>query len=115
MRATEKIFGKQWARRDWFLMATLLIIGAAVIAFMRIDSTKDDITGSISQTEPPFGQDGTPAHPYSDPSRCPARTDLVFWPSGRSVPIIPAGISVCFVGNQPFESSGPSPVELRDR
>jgi hypothetical protein len=87
----------------------------AVIAILQINSTKDEITGTISQTEPPIQQDGTPAHPYSDASQCPARTDLVFWPSGRSVPSIPPSISVCFVGNQPFESSGPVRVEMRDR
>ena len=86
----------------------------AVIAILQINSTKDEITGTISQTEPPIQQDGTPAHPYSDASQCPARTDLVFWPSGRSVPSIPPSISVCFVGDR-SSANGGSDVEVRDR
>jgi hypothetical protein len=38
-----------------------------------------------------------------------------FWLNGRSVPNIPPSISVCFVGNQPFENSGPVRVDVRDR
>jgi hypothetical protein len=29
----------------------------------------NDITGTVSQTEPPIQQDGTAAHPYSDASQ----------------------------------------------
>lgn len=101
--------------REWFVLFALVVVGVAVIAIWQINGSHGEITGTISQTEPTFKQDGTTAHPYSDASQCPARTDLVFWPNGRSVPCIPASISVCFVGNQPFESSGPDRVELRDR
>jgi hypothetical protein len=51
--------------------------------------------------------------PYADASQCPSNTDLIIWPSGRSVPSLPPGISVCFVG-QPFNDSGPY-VQVRQR
>jgi len=114
MSATGKFYRKRWARRDWLLKVTVSI-AAAMITFTRVNGTEVEFTGTISQAEPTFTQDGTPAHPYSDANKCPAQTDLIFWPSGRLVPTIPASISVCFVGDQPFERSGPNPVELRDR
>src|SRR6516225_2321902 len=64
---------------------------------------QDDTTGTVSKTEPAVTQDGTPAHPYADASQCPSNTDLIIWPSGRSVPSLPPGISVCFVGDQSFK------------
>jgi hypothetical protein len=107
--------GRKWVSRDSSILMTFLTIAIAVIAVLRVNGTQAQVTGTVSQTEPPAKQDGTPAHPYSDASQCPARTDLVFWPSGRSVPNIPPSISVCFVGNQPFENSGPDRIEVRDR
>jgi hypothetical protein len=114
MQAIGKMYGRQWVRRDWFVALTLFGIAVPGIAFSQINGSKDEITGAVSQSEPPLKQDGTPAYPYSDASQCPARTDLIFWPSGRSVPSMPPSISVCFVGNQPFDSSGPDRVEMRD-
>jgi hypothetical protein len=114
-----KMFGKSYVRklgpRDWLVFFTIVTIGIAAIAMQQTNRLKGDVTGTVSQTEPPLKHDGTAAHPYPDASQCPPRTDLVFWPSGRSVPIIPPGISVCFVGNQSFENSGPDRLEVRDR
>jgi hypothetical protein len=93
----------------------IVVIGIAAIAMKQTNRPEGDVTGTVSQTEPPLKRDGTAAHPYSDASQCPPRTDLVFWPSGRSVPSIPPGMSVCFVGDQPFETSGPDRLEVRDR
>ena len=90
------------------------VIGIAGVAVRQTNGPKDDITGTFSQAEPSNKQDGSPAHPYADANQCPPRTDLVFWPSGRSVPSIPPGISVCFVGDQSFENSGPD-LEVRGR
>jgi hypothetical protein len=101
--------------RKRVLALTFFGIAVPAIAFSQINGSNDEITGSVSQSEPPIKQDGSPAHPYSDASQCPSRTDLIFWPNGRSVPSIPASISVCFVGNQPLENSGPDRVELHDR
>jgi hypothetical protein len=75
---------------------------------------QDDTTGTVSKAEPPIKQDGSPAHPYADASQCPSNTDLIIWPSGRSVPSLPPGISVCFVGGQSFNDSG-SDVQVRQR
>jgi hypothetical protein len=107
----------RWERvpREWFFLLVLAIAAMAVITIWRISGTQAEITGTISQTEPTLRPDGTAAHPYADASQCPARTDLVFWPSGRSMPTFPASISVCFVGNQSFENGGPDRVEMRDR
>jgi hypothetical protein len=91
---------------------TFVVVAAAMLAY---GGAMAQVTGTVSQAEPPAKQDGTPAHPYSDAGQCPARTDVVFWPSGNSVPSIPPSISVCFVGNQPFENSGPARIEVRDR
>jgi hypothetical protein len=101
-------------RKRWLACFTVIAIGIAGVAPGQTNGLKDDITGTVSRAEPPTTQDGTPAHPYADANQCPAPTDLVFWPSGRSVPRIPPGLSVCFVGNQPFEASGPN-LEVRGR
>jgi hypothetical protein len=107
----------RWERvsREWFLLISLAVAAGAVFTIWRINGTQAEITGTISQTEPPVRPDGTAAHPYSDASQCPTHTDLVFWPSGRSVPSFPASISVCFVGNESFENIGPVRVEVRER
>jgi hypothetical protein len=106
-----------WERvpREGFLLLALAAAAVAVITIWRISGTQAEITGTISQTEPPVRPDGTAAHPYSDASQCPTHTDLVFWPSGRLVPSFPASISVCFVGNESFENGGPDRVEVRGR
>ena len=111
----EKSYVRKLGPRDWLVFFAIVVIGIAAIAMKQTNRPKDDVTGTVSQTEPPLKQDGTAAHPYPDASQCPPRTDLVFWPSGRSVPSIPPGISVCFVGNQSFENSGPDRLEVRDR
>ena len=111
MRATGKIRDRQRAPRDWLVLLTVV----AVIAIPQTSIANDDITGTVSQTEPTIRQDGTPAHPYANASQCLANTDIVIWPSGRSVPSVPPSISVCFVGNQPVEISGAAPVQIRDR
>jgi hypothetical protein len=113
MHPTGQIYGRRGLRRDCFVLLTLVGMAVPTIAFSQINGSKDEITDT--QSEPPIKQDGTAAHPYSDASQCPARTDMIFWPSRRSVPSMPPNITVCFVGNQPFESSGPDRVELRDR
>ena len=113
MRATGKIYDRKRASRDWLVLLT--VVAVAVIAVPQTSSANDEITGTVSQTEPTINEDGTPAHPYADASGCPAKTDIIIWPSGRSVPSIPPSISVCFVGNQPVEISGATPVQMRDR
>ena len=110
MRAIGKIYDRERAPRDWLVLLTVV----AVIAIPQTSTANDHITGTDSQTEPAIGQDGTPAHPYADASQCPANTDIIIWPSGRSVPSVPPTISVCFVGNQPVEISGATPVQMRD-
>jgi hypothetical protein len=95
-------------------LITFVTTVVAVMAILQVSSGQAQITGTVSQSEPPGKQDGTPAHPFSNASQCPTRTDLVFWPSGRSVPTIPPSISVCFVGNEPFENSGPDRIEVRE-
>ena len=107
--------GRQCTSGNRPLLNTVVAIAIAVIAILQGSGTQAQVTGTISRTEPPATQDGTPAHPYSDASHCPARTDVVFWSNGRSVPNIPPSISVCFVGNAPFENSGPDPIEVRER
>ena len=111
MRATGKTYDREPVPRDWLVLLTVV----AVIAIPQTSTANDDITGTVSQTEPTIGQDGTPAHPYADASQCLANTDIIIWPSGRSVPSMPPSISVCFVGNQPVEISGTAPVQMRDR
>jgi len=100
-------------RRGWLALCTILVIAlAAVFPWPANSGSKDDTTGTVSKAEPPIKQDGTPAHPYADASQCPSNTDLIIWPSGRSVPSLPPGISVCFVGGQAFDDSG-SDVQVR--
>jgi hypothetical protein len=107
----------RWERvpRQGFLLLGFAAVVVAVLTIWRISGTQAEITGTISQTEPPVRPDGTAAHPYSDASQCPTHTDLVFWPSGRLVPSFPASISVCFVGNESFENGGSDRVEVRER
>jgi hypothetical protein len=116
-------YGPKPARRGWTLaivVISLAFISLAVISLAaplvlpaKSDS-EGETTGSVSKVEPALQQDGSPAHPFADASQCPSSTDLIFWPSGRLVPSLPAGISVCFVGNQSFEI-GDSDVQLRGR
>jgi hypothetical protein len=103
------------ARRGSISLLTILVIGAAAILPRPASSgPKDDTTGTVSKAEPAIKQDGTPAHPYTDASQCPSSTDLIIWPNGRSVPSLPPGISVCFVGSQSFNDSA-SDVRVRQR
>jgi hypothetical protein len=101
------------ARRIWVL--TVAVVGLAAIvarpggAGPKTGGTKDETTGTVSKAEPTIKQDGTAAHPYADASQCPSGTDLVIWPNGRAIPRLPPGISVCFVGEQSFNTSGPAP------
>jgi uncharacterized Zn-binding protein involved in type VI secretion len=112
---SENSDGRQRARRGWALPFTIAVIGlAAMLARPASSGAKDDTTGTVSKAEPAPKQDGTPAHPYADASQCPASTDLIIWPSGRSVPSLPPGIAVCFVGDQSFNDSG-SAVKVRER
>jgi hypothetical protein len=112
----EKSYSRKWGRRGWVPFFTIVVlIGVAATAMGQINESKDDITGTVSKAEPPTAQNGTPAHPYGDASQCPLSTDLVFWPrSDRSIPSIPPGISVCIVGDQSFNNTGPDP-EVRIR
>jgi hypothetical protein len=112
---SEKSHGPKRARRRWVALVTLFGIGlGAVYPQPASSGSKDDTTGTVSKAEPPIKQDGSPAHPYADASQCPSNTDLIIWPSGRSVPSLPPGISVCFVGGQSFNDSG-SDVQVRQR
>jgi hypothetical protein len=115
LKMFEKSYVRKLRSRDLLVFFTIVIIAVAAIVMKQTNRPKDDVTGTVSQAEPPTKHDGTPPHPYPDVSQCPPRTDLVFWPSGRSVPSIPPGISVCFVGNESFENSGPDRLEVRDR
>jgi hypothetical protein len=93
----EKIYVRKWTRRDWVLLSICAVIALAGIAVGYINDPTGGNTGTASIVER-IKQDGTPAHPYADASQCPLSTDLVFWPNGRSIPIMPPSISVCVVG-----------------
>ena len=101
--------GPKRERHGWVASLTIVVIAlAAALARPASGGPKDDMTG-VSKAEPSVTQDGTPAHPYADAGQCPSNTDLIIWPSGRSVP---PGISVCFVGDQSFKD-GDSGVQVR--
>ena len=100
--------------REWLLSPVILIAGFVTLSAAGNAGPKDDVTGTVSKTEPALMQDGTPAHPFADAYRCPASTDLIIWPNGRAIPSIPPGISVCFVGNQSFNEDAPA-VQVRQR
>jgi hypothetical protein len=113
----EKMSGKdpKRARRASILLFAIFVVGVgAIVPRPASSGPKDDTTGTVSKAEPAIKQDGTPAHPYTDASQCPSSTDLIIWPNGRSVPSLPPGISVCFVGNQSF-NDGASDVRVRQR
>lgn len=114
LKMFEKIYVRKWARRDWVLFSTFVVIAIAGITVGHINDPTSDITGAVSTAAPPMKQDGSPAHPYADASQCPHNADLVFWPHGRSIPSMPPSISVCFVGNQSFSNGGPD-LEVRGR
>jgi hypothetical protein len=112
-------YGPKPARRGWTAALAIVAISLAVISLAAAllarpakSDSEGETTGSVSKVEPALQQDGSPAHPFADASQCPSSTDLIFWPSGRLVPSLPAGISVCFVGSQSFEV-GDSDVHLR--
>ena len=90
----EKFYVRKWSRRDWVLLSIFAAIALAGIVVGHINGRTGDVTGSIAEV---IKQDGTSAYPYTDASRCPLNTDLVFWPAGRLIPNMPADISVCFV------------------
>jgi len=111
----EDSYGLKPARRRWVVSLAIVAISAAAMLTQPANSgSKDDITGTVSKAEPTLKQDGTPAHPFADASQCPSSTDLIIWPSGRSVPNLPPEISVCFVGEQSFNNSD-SDVQVRPR
>jgi hypothetical protein len=110
----EKNHDRKRARRRWVALVIFFIGLGAVYPQPASSGSKDDTTGTVSKAEPPIKQDGSPVHPYADASQCPSNTDLIIWPSGRSVPSLPPGISVCFVGGQSFNDSGPD-VQVRQR
>jgi hypothetical protein len=101
-------------RTRWCRAAAIIILGLAAPLGSSKAGPKGDITGTVSKAEPPSKQDGTPAHPFADASQCPSSTDLIIWPSGRSIPRIPPSIAVCFVGSQSFNDGRPS-VPIRQR
>jgi hypothetical protein len=111
---SEKSYYSKRARRGWVAALAIVVIGLALAALPQPASScsEDDTTGTVSKTEPPVVQDGTPAHPYADASQCPSNTDLIIWPSGHAVPSLAPGISVCFVGDQSFKN-GDSGVQVR--
>ena len=114
LKMFEKIYVRKWARRDWVLFSTFVVIAIAGITVGHINAPTSDVTGALSKAGLSLKQDGTPAHPYADASQCPLSVDLVFWPNGRSIPSMPPSISVCFVGNQWFRNGGPD-LEARGR
>jgi hypothetical protein len=94
-KMSEQAYCPKRPRRKWIAALTIVVIGfAAALPRPASSGSKDDTTGTVSKTEPAVTQDGTPAHPYADASQCPSNTDLIIWPSGRSVPSLPPGISV---------------------
>lgn len=102
------------ARRRGVLSSAIVAIAvAAMLPGPASSGSNDDTTGTVSKAEPALKQDGTLAHPFADASQCPSSTDLVIWPSGRSVPNLPAEISVCF-GEQSLNDSD-SNVQVRPR
>jgi uncharacterized Zn-binding protein involved in type VI secretion len=114
-KMSERSYDPKRARRGWVALLTIVVLGlAAILPRPASSGSKDDTTGTVSKAEPPVTQDGTPAHPYADASQCPSNTDLIIWPSGRSVPSLPPGISVCFVGDRSF-NDGDSGVQVRQR
>ena len=109
----EKSCGPKWTHQGRMAFFTIVVIGVASFALAQTNA--DDTSGTVSKAEPPTKQDGTPAHPYADANDCPAATDLIIWPKAdHPVPSIPPQISVCFVGNQSFNSSGPEQIKIRD-
>jgi len=111
----EKSYSPKRPRRGWVAALTIVVIGLAASPPHPANSgSKSDTTGTVSKAEPAVTQDGTPAHPYADAGQCPSNTDLIIWPSGRSVPSLPPGISVCFVGDQSFKD-GNSGVQVHQR
>ena len=108
----------QYARHGRVRFLALIIIGLAIVGLAGVTGSSDagpkDVTGTVTKAEPPIKQNGTPSHPFADANQCPSSTDLIIWPNGRSVPSIPPGISVCFVGNQSFNASAPG-VQVRQR
>jgi hypothetical protein len=108
----EKSDGPKWPNR--LIALFTIVVGVTTFALGQTNAD-DDITGTVSKAEPLNKQDGTPAHPYSDASHCPATTDIIIWPkTDHPIPSIPPGISVCFVGDESFNSSGPEQVKIRD-
>jgi hypothetical protein len=93
----EKIYVRKWTRRDWVLFSIFAVIAIAGIVVGRLNDPTSGTAGTDSIAEL-IKQDGTPTHPYADANQCPLSTDLVFWPSSRSIPSMPSSISVCFVG-----------------
>jgi hypothetical protein len=73
--------------REWFVLFALVVVGVAVIAIWQINGSHGEITGTISQTEPTFKQDGTAAHPYSDAAN--VRPGPI-WSFGQTVARSPA-------------------------
>lgn len=96
------------------LILALIIVGLAALTGPSDAGPKDDTTGTVSKAEPPIKQDGTPSRPFADANQCPSSTDLIIWPNGRSIPSIPPGIAVCFVGNQSFNADAPG-VQVHQR
>jgi hypothetical protein len=112
---SENSYGMKRMRRQWILSLAIVGLGvAAMVPRPASSGSKDETTGTVSKTEPTLKQDGTPAHPFADANQCPSSTDLIIWPSGRSVPSLPPGISVCFVGGQSLNESDPD-VQVKQR
>jgi len=102
--------------REWVVFFAIIFIGITVVAVRQTSAGNDDITGTVSKAEPSTKQDGTPTRPYADARQCPPSTDMIFWPKeGRSIPSIPRGISVCFVGDRSSGNGSPADDEVRDR
>jgi uncharacterized Zn-binding protein involved in type VI secretion len=114
-KMAEKSYRPKWPHRGSGLLVAFLVIGlVAILPRLSNSGPKDDATGTVSKAEPTGRPDGTPAHPYADASQCPSSTDLIIWRSGRASLSFPPGISVCFVGNQSLNESGPN-VQIRAR
>jgi hypothetical protein len=113
LKCPRKAITQNGARRGWVAALAIVVIGLAFVALSQPASSgsKDDTTGTVSKTEPPIMQDGTPAHPYADASQCPSNTDLIIWPSGRAVPSVPPASR--FVSSAISLKNGDSGVQVR--
>jgi hypothetical protein len=90
------MFDKSYVRNlgppDWLVFFAIVVIGIAAIAIKQTNRPQGDVTGTVSQTEPPAKHDGTAAHPYPDASQCPPEP---IWFFGQAVARSRASLRAC--------------------